>query len=68
MTAQCAVTGEMAPIARIHGKIKGVAGGLATGAVLVGFNNPSECSYGMEQSYNSNISEAAMKKYTEALN
>lgn len=68
MTAQCAVTGETAPIARIHGKIKGVAGGLATGAVLVGFNNPSECSYGMEQSYNSNISEAAMKKYTEALN
>ena len=68
MSAQCAVTGETAPIARIHGKIKGVAGGLATGAVLVGFNNPSECSYGMEQSYNSNISEAAMKKYTEALN
>lgn len=68
MTAQCAVTGEIAPIARVHGKIKGVAGGLATGAVLVGFNNPSECSYGLEQSYNSNISEAAMKKYTEALN
>lgn len=68
MVAQCAVTGEQAPIARVHGKIKGVAGGLATGTVLIGFNNPSECSYGMEQSYNSNISEKAMKKYTEALN
>lgn len=66
--AQCAVTGENAPIARIHGKIKGVYGGLATGSVLIGFNNNSESSYGNEQSYNSNISEKAMKKYTEALN
>ena len=67
--AQCAVTGDSAaPIARIHSKIKGVYGGLATGSVLVGFNNTSENSYGNEQSYNSNISENAMKKYTEALN
>lgn len=66
--AQCAVTGEEATIARIHGKIKGIVGGQATGNVLVAFNNSSECSYGMEQSYNSNVSEAAMKKYTEALN
>ena len=67
-TAQCAVTGEIEPIARIHSKIKGVYGGLPTGSVLIGFNNDSENSYGNEQSYNSNISEAAMKKYTEALN
>ena len=67
-TAQCAVTGETEPIARIHSKIKGVYGGLATGSVLIGFNNDSENSYGNEQSYNSNISETAMKKYTEALN
>lgn len=66
--SQCAVTGEEEPIARIHSKIKGVAGGLATGSVLIGFNNPSENSYGNEQSYNSNISETAMKKYTEAFN
>lgn len=66
--AQCAVSGEESPIARIHGKIRGVYGGLATGSVLIGFNNPSESSYGREQSYNSNISESAMKKYTEALN
>lgn len=65
---QCAVSGEDAPIARIHGKIRGVYGGHATGSVLIGFNNPSENSYGREQSYNSNISEGAMKKYTEALN
>lgn len=67
-TAQCAVTGDRKPIARIHSKIKGVYGGLATGSVLIGFNNDSENSYGNEQSYNSNISETAMKKYTEALN
>lgn len=67
-TAQCAITGQKEPIARIHSKIKGVYGGLATGSVLIGFNNDSENSYGNEQSYNSNISETAMKKYTEALN
>ena len=68
VSAQCAITGEKVPIARIHNKIKGIYGGLATGSVLVGFNNPSENSYGNEQSYNSNISEIVMKKYTEALN
>lgn len=66
--AQCAITGEVSDIARIHSKIKGVAGGAATGGVLIGFNNPSENSYGNDQSYNSNISELAMRKYTEALN
>ncbi len=67
-TAQCAISGTSAPIARIHSKIKGVYGGLATGSVLIGFNNTSENSYGNDQSYNSNISEECMKKYTEALN
>lgn len=66
--AQDAISGERTSIARIHNKIKGVYGGLATGSVLVGFNNPSENSYGNEQSYNSNISETAMNIYTEALN
>lgn len=66
--AQCAVSGEQKSIARIHKKIKGIYGGLATGSVLIGFNNESENSYGNEQSYNSNISEHTMEKYTEALN
>ena len=43
--AQCAVSGEEKPLARIHSKIKGVYGGLATGSVLIGYNNPSENSY-----------------------
>ncbi len=66
--AQCAVSGEKAVIARIHNKIKGIPGGLPTGTVLVGYNNPSESSYGKEQAYNSGISETVMKKYAEAFN
>lgn len=66
--AQCAISGEQAEIARIHNKIKGVYGGMATGSVLIGYKNSAESSYGNTQSYNSNISEKAMKKYTEALN
>ncbi len=65
---QCAVTGEEAPIARIHEKIKGVLGGLATGTVLISYKNSAETSYGKEQSYNSNISETVMQKYTSTLN
>ena len=42
-------------------RLKGVYGGLATGSVLIGYNNPSENSYGNEQSYNSGISEEMMK-------
>ncbi|MCI9471161.1 MAG: type I-C CRISPR-associated protein Cas8c/Csd1 [Lachnospiraceae bacterium] len=66
--SQCAVGGGEAPIARIHNKIKGVYEGLPTGNILVCFKNPSENSYGNTQSYNSNISETVMSKYTEALN
>lgn len=66
--SQCAVSGKEATIARIHNKIRGVYGSLAIGSVLVGFNNDSEKSYGKDQSFNSNISQGIMKKYTEALN
>lgn len=65
VTSQCAVSGEIEPIARIHNKIKGFN---STGSLLVSFDKPSFASYGNEQSYNSNISNTAMKKYTEALN
>ena len=66
--AQCAIDGQAAPIAKIHSKIKGIKGGLPTGGVLIGFNNEAEESYGHKQSYNSNISESVMHKYTKALN
>lgn len=65
--SQCAITGEKETISRKHDKIKGVHGGFPE-AVLIGFNNPSENSYGNKQSFNSNISEKIMRKYTKALN
>ena len=67
-TAICPIYGEQLPVAPLHNKIKGIVGGQASGCILVCFNNPSENSYGKEQSYNSGISERAMKEYTEALN
>ena len=64
---QCSITGIASPTARIHDKIK-FPGGNSTGCVLVGMKEPAFESYGKSQSYNSSISEAAMKKYTSALN
>ena len=66
--SQCAITGELREIARIHDKIKGISKGQSSGTLLVSFNNESENSYCNEQSYNSNISKYIMKKYTTALN
>lgn len=66
--AQCPILGEVLPVARLHNKIKGVRDGQSSGCSLVCFNNESENSYGKEQSYNSAVSEKAMRQYTEALN
>lgn len=65
--AICGILGERLVPARIHGKIK-FPGGNSSGCVLVGMNEDAFESYGKSQSFNSNISEAAMKKYTVALN
>ena len=65
--AQCSVTGDILPIAKLHNKITGIRGAQSSGAGFISFNNASESSYGREQSYNSCISEQAMLKYTEAL-
>lgn len=62
---QCSITGKRELIAKTHRVIKGIKGG---DKVLVCFNNDSDKSYCNEQSYNSNISELAVKKYTKALN
>lgn len=67
-TAQCAVSGEIEPISDLHNKIKGLAGGQASGTLLVSYKPSSFCSYNNEQSINSNISVNSMRKYTEALN
>ena len=66
--AQCAIYGKELPIARLHDNIKGIRDAQKSGANIVSYNNNAFTSYGYEQSYNSNISELAMQKYTRALN
>lgn len=64
--AQCAITGETMPIARVHGDITGM--GYSAGSTLIGYKWDAFCSYNNKQSYNSNVSELAAKKYVQALN
>ena len=64
----CLVTGEDAPIARLHAKIKGVKNAQSMGAAIVSFNLNAFCSFGKDQSYNAPIGEEAAFSYTTALN
>ena len=66
--AQCGILGEKLPIAVTHESIKGVKGSSSFGSKLICVNNPSEESYGRQQSLNTNISEEAAKRYAAALN
>lgn len=68
--AQCLITGEQAPIARLHPSLKGIRGSNSTGATLVGFNAPAYESYNRTdgQGLNSPVSEQATFAYTTALN
>lgn len=67
---QCLVTGEVAPIARLHASIKGVRGANPRGAKLVSFNKPAYESYNRAdaQGQNSPVSRKATSAYTTALN
>lgn len=65
---RCLVTGEMAPIARLHPSIKGVQGAQSSGASLVSFNASAFESYGHSQGSNAPVSEYAAFAYTTALN
>lgn len=64
----CLVTGQDAPIARLHPSIKGVRDAQSSGAALVSYNQESFTSYGKEQSYNAPVGEPAVFAYTTALN
>lgn len=66
--AICLVTGERAPVARLHPAIKGVWGAQSSGASIVSFNLNAFTSYGHEQGDNAPVSEAAAFAYTTALN
>jgi len=64
---QCLVTGKVRPIARTHGKIKGVVGGQGSGGTIAGFNDPAYESYGLSQSFNAPVGEAVAFRYVTAL-
>ena len=66
--AVCLVTGEQAPVARLHPAIKGVWDAQPSGASIVSFNLDAFTSYGHEQGDNAPVSEAAAFAYTTALN
>lgn len=62
---QCLVTGEVGPIARIHGNLEGFGQDKPT---LVGFNQSSFVSFGKERGDNAPVSEIAAFKYVTAMN
>ncbi len=61
----CLVTGERAPIARLHLPIKGIGDKLAP---FVSFNEDAFSSYGHSQGDNAPVSESAAFAYATALN
>ncbi|MFZ2217925.1 MAG: type I-C CRISPR-associated protein Cas8c/Csd1, partial [Rhodoferax sp.] len=68
--AMCLVTGEQAPVERLHASIKGVWGAQSSGANIVSFNARAFESYGKteRQGENAPVSRAAAFAYTTALN
>lgn len=68
MRGMCLVTGEEAPLARLHPAIKGVNGAQSSGASLVSFNLDAFTSYGRQQGENAPVSEQAAFAYTTTLN
>jgi len=65
---QCLITGKREGIARLHPKIKSVAGAQSAGASLVSFNAPAYESYTKTQSFNAPVSDDAAFRYGTALN
>ena len=68
--AMCLITGELAPVERLHASIKGVWGAQTSGANIVSFNARAFESYGKteRQGENAPVSRAAAFAYTTALN
>lgn len=68
--AMCLVTGDAAPLERLHASIKGVWGAQTAGANIVSFNARAFESYGKteRQGENAPVSKAAAFAYTTALN
>lgn len=63
----CMISGEHEAIEPTHPVLKGIYNGQTSGCSLVGFNAPSFCSYGKEQSLNAPVSKRVANAYTKAL-
>ena len=64
----CLISGDTAPIARLHPAIKGVFGGQSSGGSIISFNKEAFDSFGKEQGANAPVSEQSAFAYTTALN
>lgn len=64
----CLVSGEAAPIERLHSAIKGVWGAQTSGANIVSFNLDAFNSYGKAQGANAPVGKLTATRYTTALN
>ncbi len=53
----CLISGDTAPIARLHPAIKGVFGGQSSGGSIILFNKEAFASFGKEQGANAPVSE-----------
>src|SRR5699024_12444733 len=53
----CLISGELEPIARLHGSIRGVDNAQSSGAAIVSFNQNAFESYGKKQGENSPVGE-----------
>ncbi|MEG1549743.1 MAG: type I-C CRISPR-associated protein Cas8c/Csd1 [Ruthenibacterium sp.] len=67
-TMRCLVTGKRVAPALTHPPIKGVRDAQSSGAALISFNAPADCSYGREQNANAPVGTYAAFAYTTALN
>jgi len=65
LVGQCLITGELAPLARLHGNVSGFGGDKPT---LIGFNQPAFEFFGKEQGANAPVGERAAFQYVTALN
>ena len=65
---RCLVTGQETVPEKVHPAIKNVWGAQSSGASLVGFNAPADCSYEKEQNFNAPVGKYAAFAYTTALN
>ena len=65
---QCAILGEIKPIALLHPSLKGIRDAQSSGASIVSYNCESFESYDKKQGENSSVSEEVSFKYTTILN